>query len=132
MTDGVIRTCIQFRREHETDSSLHIAQRALVDLAALKQELVDQQDAITMLEDDVRNGVAIIKDRDATIAALREENEKRGDLLKQLEWNGFKIPELGEGPSGAYNFCLICKAIKEDGHKEGCELRAALGQEGAE
>jgi len=72
---------------------------------------------------------------EAELAALREENKKRGNLLKRLEWSGFKMPELGEGPSGAYNFCPVCKAKRDSFmgatsyHEEGCELKAALGQE---
>jgi hypothetical protein len=61
-----------------------------------------------------------------TALAYRELAEKRGDMLKRLEWSGQKGNYIADE-------CPVCRNARYQGHKPDCEIAALLkGSEGEE
>lgn len=61
-------------------------------------------------------------DHTAALAAKDAEIERLGALLKRTEWRSSRMDS-----DGKYTWsCPICYAAKRFGHKDGCELYAAL------
>ena len=54
-----------------------------------------------------------------TALAYRELAEKRGDMLKRLEWSGQKGNYIADE-------CPVCRNARYQGHKPDCEIAALL------
>jgi hypothetical protein len=60
-----------------------------------------------------------IREAAKTALTYRELAEKRGDMLKRLEWSGQKGNYIADE-------CPVCRNARYQGHKPDCEIAALL------
>lgn len=83
-----------------------------IDLDALDAELM-----MRVLKDQPEKAKAALKAVSAELRRLRARNERLARALNKIEW---VIPE---------DRCPDCGEREQDGHLDGCELKAALDGE---